>query len=128
MYASCLLAHQLLSLLTASTIAFQQPTLIDTPIIADWVSIASNCQCLINKAVNLQNKRRCKHDYQPGHQVLVYKVGILHKTAARFDGPFHVDKVHSNGTVTICRSKFVTEQLSVHRIKPYRTDPSVGGE
>jgi hypothetical protein len=115
-------------LLTASAIAFQQLTLIDTPIIADWVSIASNCQHLIDKAVNLQNKRRREYDYQPGHQVLVYKVGILRKTAARFDGPFHVDKVHTKGTVTIRRSEFVTERLSIRRIKPYRTDPSVGGE
>jgi hypothetical protein len=128
MYASQLSAHQSLSSLTASAIAFQQPTLIDTPIITNWVSIASNCLRLIDKTVKLQNKRCCDYDYQPGHQVLVYKVGILCKTVARCDGPFHVDKVHTNGTVTICRTKFVTEQLSIHWSKPYRTDPSVGGE
>jgi hypothetical protein len=109
MYASHLLAHQLLSSLTASAIAFQRLTIIDAPIITDWVSIASNCQRLIDKAVNLQNKQRCEYDYQPGQQVLEYKAGILRKTVARFDVPFHVDKVHTNGTVTIRRCEFVME-------------------
>jgi hypothetical protein len=62
-YASRLLLHCLLSLLTASSIAFQCPTLIDTPIIANWVSNASNQQYLIDKAIKLQNKWHWAYNY-----------------------------------------------------------------
>jgi hypothetical protein len=125
MYDSQLSAHRSLMSNTASILTFQRPTLTDVPMIEDWVSIASHRQHLIDKAIAIQNKHHCDFDYQPGDQVLVYKEGILQKTATRFDGPFTIVRVHTNGMVTIQSSEFVSERISIWRLKPYQTEPSV---
>jgi hypothetical protein len=52
----------------------------------------------------------------------------MKSTVAKFDSPFHVDKVHTNGMVTIDRPELVSERFYILWIKPYRVDPFVGGE
>ena len=38
----------------------------------------------------------------------------------RADGPFRIQTVHVNGTVTIERAPGVLERINIRRIRPYR--------
>jgi hypothetical protein len=49
--------------------------------------------------------------------VLVYKPT---KDEPRAIGPFRIERVHVNGTVTIRRNDHVTERINVRRVRPYR--------
>ena len=36
-------------------------------------------------------------------------------------GPFLINQVHTDSTVTFQRSQFIQERINIQRIKPYRT-------
>ena len=58
-------------------------------------------------------------DYQQGQEVLKlrYKPG---KMEPRADGPFRIESVHTNRTLTIRLADHVVERISIRRVKPYR--------
>ena len=45
------------------------------------------------------------------------QVGKLHP---RFEGPYAIVEVHTNGTVTIQRKPNVTERINIRRLKPFK--------
>ena len=59
-------------------------------------------------------------DYQPNDQVLMltYKPDKLEPCA---HGPYTINRVHANGTVTLQTKPNVTERINIRRIKPYRS-------
>ena len=40
---------------------------------------------------------------------------------ARYHGPYPIQQVHNNGTVTILHQPNITERINIRRIKPYYT-------
>jgi hypothetical protein len=65
------------------------------------------------------NRKRFAYDYAIGDEVLklVYQPN---KLAPRAIGPFRIERVHTNGTLTIRLSPLVIERISLRRVKPYR--------
>ena len=65
------------------------------------------------------NRSRISHDYRAGDEILIltYKPDKLDDRAV---GPFRIEQVHVNGTVTIRRNANITERINIRRIKPYR--------
>ncbi len=65
------------------------------------------------------NRKRFAYDYHIGDQVLklTYKPD---KLEPRAHGPYTIETVHTNGTITICLNPTTIERLSIRRVKPYR--------
>jgi hypothetical protein len=102
------------------SIAFNRDMLLDIPVIADLQLLKDKRQRIIEKNLLVANKARVSHDYQPGEQVLklVYKPN---KLEPRSVGPYTIERVHTNGNVTIRTHPNMTERINVRRIKPYQS-------
>ncbi len=66
-----------------------------------------------------ENARRTKHVYAVGDRVLILTFKP-NKMAPQASGPFVINQVHGNGTVTIQRSANTTERLNIRRVRPFR--------
>ena len=93
--------------------------ILDIPVLTDWAMIKDRKQQLINQRLIEANRRRFAYDYHIGDDVqkLVYKPD---KLSTRAEGPFRIENVHTNGTVTIRLNPHTIERISIRRIKPYR--------
>jgi hypothetical protein len=86
------------------------------PLIADILAIQNNHQLLVDKRLLRAN---IKHDYAVGD--LVWKcnyIGLPDKLKPTVSGPYLVQRVHANGTVTIGLSPRVSEHINIWRIHP----------
>ena len=92
--------------------------LLNIPFIADMQLLRDKRQLLIDEKLMRANRSRISYDYQPGDEVLVlaYKPDKLDPRAT---GPFCIEQVHVNGTVTIQRNTHVTERINICRVRPY---------
>ena len=66
---------------------------------------------------NEQSRRQ--YDYATGQQVLK-KVHNPTSLGVRTNGPYTIDRVHVNGTLTIRLRPGVTERINIRRVVPYR--------
>jgi len=89
------------------------------PVIVDLQLLRDKQQMLIDEKRMQANRSRISYDYRPGDEVLVlaYKPDKLDPRAT---GPYRIEQVHINGTVTIRRNARVTERINIRRIRPYR--------
>ena len=89
------------------------------PLIADFHLLQQKRQALIDDRLFKANRLRISCDYQPGEEVMIlaYKPDKLQPRAT---GPFVIERVHTNGTVTIRRSPFVTECINIRRLQPFK--------
>jgi hypothetical protein len=100
-------------------LAFNRDMVFDIPFVADWELIRRNRQQLVDKKLIEANRKRFSYDYYPGNQVLK----IVHnpdKLEPRNIGPYTIEHVHTNGTVTVRINPYTVERISIRRIKPYR--------
>ena len=102
------------------SLAFNRDMILDIPFVADWMLIQERRQQLVDSKLLAANRKRFNHDYRVGDLVLklAYKPDKLQSRAD--GGPYRVDSVHTNGTVTIRLSPHTTERISIRRIKPYK--------
>ena len=82
------------------SLAFGWNMVLDIPIIADWQLIQQHCQQLIDSRLIAANRKRFSYDYHIGDEVLklTFKPD---KLSTRANGPYRIETVHTNGTVTI---------------------------
>ena len=101
------------------SVAFSRDMVLDIPFIADYNLIRDRRQQIVDRNLLLANRRRISHDYHIGDQVLklVYKPNALEP---RFEGPYTIDTVHTNGTITIRLNATTNERISIRRVKPFR--------
>ena len=104
---------------TPGGLAFGRDMIMNLPLITDLHVIQERRQQLIDKRLIAANQKRYSYDYNVGDEVLklVYNPDKLEQRAT---GPFKIERVHANGTVTIRLSPTTIERLSLRRIKPYR--------
>ncbi|CAJ1959933.1 unnamed protein product [Cylindrotheca closterium] len=93
--------------------------ILDLPMQADLQLIQQHRQQLIGKELIQANRRQFAYDYQTGQEVLklCYKPNKLNHRA---DGPYRIERVHSNVALTIRLAPHVIERVSLRRVKPYR--------
>ena len=98
-FATCSMLHSTLQT-TPGALAFSCNMVLDIPLIADLETICSKRQQLIDERLIKANHQQFSHDYVIGEQVLklVYKPNKLQPRAI---GPYRIEQVHSNGTLTI---------------------------
>ena len=65
-----------------------------------------------------ENSRRRHFDWQPGQQVLVSDLD-KNKLQPKASGPYVIDKVHTNGTVTLKKGN-LRHKMNIRRLKLYR--------
>ena len=104
---------------TPGALAFSRDMFLNIPLIADWQAIAQHREQFINENLRHANRKRRQYDYAPGQQVLK-KVHDPTKLGVRKTGPYAVEQVHVNGTVTIELRPGVSERINIRRIEPYR--------
>jgi len=97
---------------------FGRDMLFDIPYIADWTDIGKRRQASVDKANLRENEKRIAFDYAVGQEVLLRKDGIIRKLEDKYDGPYTITDVHTNGTVRIQRGT-VNERVNIRRIAPY---------
>ena len=102
------------------SIVFQRDMLLNIPIIADFELLRDRREALINDQLIRANNKRISFDYQPGQQVLL-KETDPRKLDRRSKGPYLIDRVHTNGTLTIRLSPILTERVNIRRVKPFFT-------
>ena len=100
-------------------LAFGRDMFLDIPLIADIIAIQNNRQLLVDKRLLRANASRIRHDYAVGD--LVWKrnhLGFSDKLMPSVSGPYPIERVHTNGTVTIRLSNTVLERINIRRIRP----------
>ena len=68
---------------------------------ADWALIEQQKQLSINNSNQRENKSRIQHVYKVGDKVLLQKPGLLRKMTIPYSGPYEVQRVFTNGTMSI---------------------------
>ena len=100
-------------------VAFGRDMFLDIPLIADILSLQNNRQALVDKRLLKANAGRIKHDYAVGDQVWKRNyIGLSDKLKHTVCGPYLIERVHTNGTVTIRLSASVQERINIRRIRP----------
>jgi len=105
--------------LSPGAIVFHQDMFHPIPLMVNYNDLRDRRQAVIDENNHRANRRRQSQDYQPGQEVLVL-VYQPTKTDPRAIGPFCIERVHVNGTITIRRNEHVTERINVRRVRPYR--------
>jgi hypothetical protein len=112
---------------TASTLgsmlgalAFSRDMFMNVPLIVDWHTIAQCREQYVNDNLRSTNRKRRQYDYVPGQKVLK-KVHGLVKLGVRTTGPYNIEHVHVNGTLTIELHPGITEHINICNFIPYRT-------
>jgi len=107
------------SSLTASPcqLVFGRDMIINAIYLANWKDINTRRTTQIHSNNRYENKSRIPHDYSVGDLVYIRKSNVEQKLNP-LKGPFAINKVHSNGTVTIQRSPTVSERINIRRLHP----------
>ena len=98
-------------------IIFGLDIIINAVYLANWKDLHTRRKTQIRQNNSRENKSRIPHAYAPGNSVYVRKTNIDQKLNP-LQGPFVIDKVHTNGTVTIRRSPTVSERINIRRLHP----------
>ena len=91
---------------------------LNIPLVADWQAIAARREQLVNDNLRRANKKRRQYDYASGQKVLK----MVHdptKLGVRTSGPYTIERVHVNGTITIKLCPGIFERINIRRVIPY---------
>ena len=103
---------------TPGALTFNRDMILPLQTIADWECIRHRKQAMIHRNNLLENSKRRSFDWQPGIDILLEdKSGP--KLRPKYSGPFRIEKIHTNGTVTIKIKNRVFQRVNIRRIKPY---------
>ena len=97
---------------------FGRDMLFDIPYLADWTAIGQRRQKLVDQNNVQENKNRVDFDYRTRQKVLLQKEGIHHKAETRYEGPYVITEVHTNGTIRIQWGSW-SERLNIRRVTSY---------
>jgi hypothetical protein len=116
-WAVCSTYHTVLKLSPGAAV-FGRDMFLEIPYLANWTAIGQRRQKLVDQNNVQENKNRVDFDYRTGQKVLLRKEGILRKAETRYEGPYVITEVHTNGTIRIQRGSW-SERLNIRRVTPY---------
>eukprot|EP00957_Ditylum_brightwellii_P003158 240393-Ditylum_brightwellii.AAC.1 len=87
---------------------------LNIPLIADWKAITSRREQHVHNNLRCANKKQRQYDYASGQKVLK-KVHDPMKLGVRNSGPYIIERVHVNGTLSIELRPGVTECINIRR-------------
>ncbi|KAL7426352.1 hypothetical protein ACHAXH_000401 [Discostella pseudostelligera] len=98
------------------SLVFNRDMFLNIPLIADWTAITKKWEHLVNGNLMCENSHRWQYDYQPQQKVLKKNTNPR-KLGERTSGPYLIEQVHTNGTITIQLSDNTSEQINIRRVK-----------
>ena len=103
---------------TPGGLAFGRDMILNLPLITDLQLLQKRRQKLVDEQLIKANAKRFSFDYQVNQEVLklVYKPD---KMDPRAEGPYRIEQVHTNGTLTIRLDDNTIERINIRRVKPY---------
>jgi transposase InsO family protein len=104
--------------LSPGALVFHRDMLIDLPFVADLLLLRDKRQALIDYNLRRENNARRSFDYQVGQWVLEL-IPRPTKLGIRTQGPFRVEQVHTNGTVTIRRAPLIIDRVNIRHLRPF---------
>jgi hypothetical protein len=93
--------------------------ILNIPLVTDLTLLQERRQQLIDQRLIAANAKRFHYDYRIGDEVLKLTYNP-NKLDPRATGPYPVEQVHANGTLSIRITPTVIERISLRRVKPYR--------
>jgi len=96
---------------------FGRDMLINIPVSVDWEMIRQRRRARTTYNNKQENAKRRFKDFQVSEMVHL-KNDLRRKLAQKNLGPFRIDQVHTNGTVTLELDGGVFEQVNIRRIDP----------
>ena len=120
MRATRLASHSQINNASPGSMAFGRDMLLNIPFVAELVTLQNLRQQKIDLRLLKANSKRRHHDFKVGEQVMVREeLGPSQKLCPTFKGPFNIEIVHTNGTVTCRTNNNVRERFNIRRLKPY---------
>ena len=104
---------------TPAQLVHNQDMLLPIKFSCNWASIRMRRQKEIQRNNGRENKSRMPHVCEAGDKVTLDKPGITRKLSAPKLGPFTIERVHDNGTVTI-RKGPIADRVNIRRVHPHR--------
>ena len=104
---------------TPGALAFSRDMFLNIPLVANWQAIPARHEQHINDNLRRANEKRRQYDYTLGQKVLK-KVHDPTKLGVRHSGPYTIERVHVNGTITIQLWPRLSERINIRRVIPYR--------
>ena len=104
-------------------LVFNRDMFLNIPLMADWQMLTKKREHLVNENLRRANLKRRLFDYKVNQKVLK-KLHQPTKIGEWFEGPYNLEQVHVNGTVTMQLCPGVTERINIRRIIPYHPPTS----
>jgi hypothetical protein len=122
MHATRVSSNSALDYCSPGGLVFRRDMFLDIPFATDLFTINQLRQHKIDARLVKANAQRIPHDFQVGEQILRRNdLGPSDKLKATGQGPFRIERVHTNGTVTIRIGPHVRERINIRRIQPFRS-------
>ena len=105
---------------TPGAIVFHRDMFFDIPYIANLIMLRDKRQAIINYNLWRENNRRRNYDYRVGQQVyeiVKTKTGIGQKLQTQTRGPYTIEQVHTNGTLTIRRTPLLRDRVNIRQLR-----------
>lgn len=119
MHATRASVSQSLGWNSPGALAFGRDMFLDVPLQADILAVRNIRQLLVDRRLIRENAKRIRWDYAVGDQVWKNRcLGFSDKLMPTRDGPYRIERVHANGTVTMRLSPNMTERINIRRIRP----------
>ena len=103
-------------------LVFSRDMLFDIRFNPDWENIRKRKRSQVLKDNERENSQSKQHTYTVGSKVLLKKdhLNIIRKTEFRNTGPFTIQRIHENGTLTITDDESgITTTLHMRRVRPF---------
>eukprot|EP00957_Ditylum_brightwellii_P070201 5332990-Ditylum_brightwellii.AAC.1 len=99
---------------TPGAMAFSSDMFLNILLIDYWKAITAQRKQHVNDNLSCVNKKQCQYDYVSGRKVLK-KVHDPAKLGVRTSGPYIIEHVHVNVTLSIELRPGVTECINIRR-------------
>jgi hypothetical protein len=90
--------------------------------VADLMMLREKCQAVIEYNLCQENNHRRNFDHIVGdyafETVAMKNSMVTQKLKQQTRGPYRIEQVHKNGTLTICRGPGVVDRLSIRSLHP----------
>eukprot|EP00957_Ditylum_brightwellii_P118373 9028089-Ditylum_brightwellii.AAC.1 len=103
---------------TPGALDFSRDIFLNIPLIADWKAITSQCKWHVNDNLRCANKKQHQYDHASGQKVLK-KVHDPTKLGVRTSGPYIIEHIDVNGTLSIELHLGVSERINIRRRIPF---------
>ena len=109
---------------TPTQLVFGRDACLNVSFEADWQYIKARKQKLIQQNNKRENDKRVPHEYHVGDRVLVLQAPNRKHGKDRYAGPYVIQRVNDNGTVTLVQGTnnggVVTQTWNIRQVTPFR--------